>query len=301
MKNDDPSNPLISIIIPAYNAAGHIAEAISSVARQTYKNLEIVVVNDGSTDDTLVRLNHLQAAEPRIKIIDQPNRGPGAARNTGIRAASGDYIAFLDSDDAWDPRKLKLQITSLANSGEKNALSMTAFTFCLLDGTMRPAPYAEQELTFKEVIQGGFTIMPSSWLVPRQIFMNRAVGLFDESMRCGEDADWILRAMHAGVKPVIENQALTLYTVSQPTKRYKGQSEGIAELIKRHGDWMRQAYASPATEDLLRTFGRISTHDVSISEEMGAFAARNALPQPQRLQTNTPGNNRNQAQLHYHQ
>ena len=282
MHTEYPANPLISIIIPAYNAVEHIADTVSSVTRQTHKNLEIIVVNDGSTDDTLAKLVELRVTEPRIKIVNQPNSGPSAARNTGIRSASGDFIAFLDSDDTWDPRKLSLQAASLINAKNENALSITAFTFCLPDGRKCPSPYPAQELTFVDVIQGGFRIMPSSWLIPRKLFMNASIGLFNENMRCGEDADWILRAMKADVKPLIESQALTFYTVSKPTKRYAGQSTGIAELIERHGDWMRHAYPTPATDDLLSTFKLIKTKDVSISEEMRAFSVRNAWPQPQR-------------------
>lgn len=268
--------PLISVIIPAYNASSHIAETISSVMKQTYQNIEIIVVNDGSTDDTAHELTRLRQSEPRIKIIEQKNGGPSAARNIGILSANGDYIAFMDSDDEWDFRKLELQMRGLENEGNKRALSLTAFTFCLPSGNRYPVPYPDKKLTFKDVIQSGFGIMPSSWLIPRHLFDASSVGLFDENMRCAEDADWILRAMKAEVKPIIENKALTFYKVSDFSKRYKGQAEGIGELVDRHGDWMRKTYPSHATDDLLETFNLIRTQDVSIAEVMGAFSSRHA-------------------------
>lgn len=286
MRREAPASPMVSIVIPAYNAARHISDCIGSVVQQTHKNIEIIVVNDGSTDDTLGKLRYLRATEPRMKVISQPNSGPSAARNIGIRSAKGYFIAFLDSDDVWDPRKLELQITNLTRTRNQNAISITAFTFCLSDGTQHPSPYPNQDLTFSDVIKGGFNIMPSSWLIPRKLFKDNSVGLLDESMSCGEDAEWILRAMRAGVSLLIERQSLTFFTVSKPTKRYKGQSDGFAELVKRHGEWMHKTYPSPTTHDLLRTFDRIIHQDVNVSEEMRAFSARNAWPQAEMPQTN---------------
>jgi glycosyltransferase involved in cell wall biosynthesis len=92
--------PLVTITIPAYNAGPYIAETLDSVLRQTHPHREIIVVDDGSTDDTPHRLEPYRAA---IRYIRQPNLGVGAARNAGLRVASGDYIAFLDADDLWRP------------------------------------------------------------------------------------------------------------------------------------------------------------------------------------------------------
>lgn len=89
----------ISVIIPAYNASGYIERCMDSVLSQTYKRWEMIVVNDGSADHTLDILNHYAGKDSRIQIINQENQGPGRARNTGIEAASGDYVVFIDSDD----------------------------------------------------------------------------------------------------------------------------------------------------------------------------------------------------------
>ena len=97
----------ISVIIPAYNYARYLAEAIDSALGQTYAPLEVIVVDDASTDDTP---RVLAAYGQRIRAIRQPNGGAGAARNTGIAAARGEYVAFLDADDVWLPRKLELQM-----------------------------------------------------------------------------------------------------------------------------------------------------------------------------------------------
>jgi glycosyltransferase involved in cell wall biosynthesis len=99
-----PAAPLVSVIIPAYNAGAYINETIDSVLTQTYPHVEIIVVDDGSTDDTVERLKKYGAG---IKYIYQANAGVGPDRNTGFDASSGDYIAFLDADDIWQRRSWK--------------------------------------------------------------------------------------------------------------------------------------------------------------------------------------------------
>jgi len=100
----------VSVIIPAYNGAAFLPEAIDSVLAQDYEPLEILVVDDGSTDDTH---DVLRPYAPRIRYFYQENRGPSAARNLGIERARGDLIAFLDADDRWLPGKLAAQVAAL--------------------------------------------------------------------------------------------------------------------------------------------------------------------------------------------
>lgn len=104
-------NPIISVIIPTYNRANLIDQAIQSVLNQTYQNFEVIIVDDGSTDYTKEVIRKFQERDKRVKYIrHEKNRGGSAARNTGIKAAKGEYIAFLDSDDEWLPEKINLQI-----------------------------------------------------------------------------------------------------------------------------------------------------------------------------------------------
>lgn len=112
-ENNSEVEPLVSVVIPAYNSAKYIKETLESVLRQTYKNLEIILVDDGSTDDT-----SLIASEYKkyVKYYYQENKGPGAARNFGVNNSNGNYIAFLDSDDVWVPNHIKIQVQFL----EKN-------------------------------------------------------------------------------------------------------------------------------------------------------------------------------------
>jgi glycosyltransferase involved in cell wall biosynthesis len=189
--------PLVSAIIPTYNRAAFIADAIESVRRQTYGNLEIIVVDDGSTDDTQRRL---RAYGDRIRIIHQKNAGPSAARNRGIEAARGEIVAFLDSDDEWEPTKLERQIDIF----RKTAGSIVC---CLCNGTIvSPSggrvsafDYAGLAPRFAE----GVWENPAEVLLTRFVMFTQmvairrdavlAAGGFDEGLRYMEDYDLALR------------------------------------------------------------------------------------------------------------
>jgi glycosyltransferase involved in cell wall biosynthesis len=111
------TNPLVSIAIPAYNAAVHIRATLQSVQAQTYRNFEAIVVDDGSTDATSTIVEAFIAADPRFRLIRQRNAGVGGARNSAIRAARGVYIAPLDADDIWEPEKLEKQVECMERGG----------------------------------------------------------------------------------------------------------------------------------------------------------------------------------------
>src|SRR6476619_4299573 len=104
-------NPLVSVIIPVYNGARYLRAALESVFAQSYCNFEVIVVDDGSVDDSGV----IAQSFPEVRYINQTNQGVAAARNHGIEVARGEYFAFLDQDDLWTPEKLKLQIEYLLN------------------------------------------------------------------------------------------------------------------------------------------------------------------------------------------
>jgi len=104
--------PLVSVVIPVYNVEQYIQEALDSALKQTYRNIEIIVVDDGSPDNS-VAIIQKRYNDPRLRIVRQRNRGLAGARNTGIRHASGQYVAFLDSDDFWQPNKIELQIDAM--------------------------------------------------------------------------------------------------------------------------------------------------------------------------------------------
>ena len=110
--------PLVSVIVPAWNAEDTLGETLASVAAQTYRNIEIIIVDDGSTDATASVVEQFILREPRARLIRQPNGGVGAARNAAIAVARGDFIAPIDSDDLWHPEKLERQVACMLAAEE---------------------------------------------------------------------------------------------------------------------------------------------------------------------------------------
>ena len=119
---DRAESPLVSIIVAAFNAAATIEETCRSALAQTYPSIEVLVVDDGSTDTTADIVTELAAADPRLRLIRQPNLGVAAARNCGIAAARGELLAPLDADDLWAPGKIAAQVARLAQAGSDTAL-----------------------------------------------------------------------------------------------------------------------------------------------------------------------------------
>jgi glycosyltransferase involved in cell wall biosynthesis len=126
--DDNLDIPFFSVIMPAYNAAGYIAEAIRSVTGQEFSNWELIVVNDGSTDAT-ISIVEPYINDKRIRLISQENKKLGAARNTGISHAKGNWICFLDADDTWLPDKLKKQHRFILNNPQADVLFSDGYTF----------------------------------------------------------------------------------------------------------------------------------------------------------------------------
>ena len=121
--------PLVSVVIPTYNRSTWVIGAIESIRRQTFDNLEIIVVDDGATDDTAGRVTAQSAEDPRVSYLYQANRGVSAARNAGLARARGEFIAFLDSDDLWLPQKLARQLDLL----EKPDVDVVYCDFAMID------------------------------------------------------------------------------------------------------------------------------------------------------------------------
>ena len=129
--------PLVSVIIPAFNAAAFVAETLASAQAQTWPNLEIIVVDDGSTDDTAAIVEAAAAGDPRITLLRQPNAGVAAARNRAIAAAQGAYVAPLDADDLWHPDNVRAQVEALERAGPATALAYASYVVIDERGVVR--------------------------------------------------------------------------------------------------------------------------------------------------------------------
>ncbi len=184
-------NPVISVIIPTYNRAHLVKDAIDSVLSQTYRDFEIIVVDDGSTDNTK---EVLAPYRDKVKYIYQENQGLSAARNTGIRGARGEYIGFLDSDDLWLPPKLEKQVQILK---EYKDIAFVYTNFIFIDETGK---FIKVGCKAKSLVSGyilGNLLLsktvtsPVTWLVRKTCFED--VGLFDIRFKRSEERDMEIR------------------------------------------------------------------------------------------------------------
>jgi len=189
-QGDAANVALVSVVVPVFNEVGHIVRSIESVLTQTWQNLEVIVVDDRSTDGTPERVELL--ADSRVRLVRQPvNRGPSAARNRGLLIARGRWIAFLDADDTWEPEKITRQMQALRLAGPSTRACTCGYRlFTTLRNRLITPHFTPVE--FRNLILFGCTISPGSTLLVEHSVFAR-VGLFDETMRRLEDWDWLLR------------------------------------------------------------------------------------------------------------
>jgi glycosyltransferase involved in cell wall biosynthesis len=187
----DEKTPTVSVIIPTYNRAHLVGRAIQSVLDQTYHDFELIVVDDASTDATEEAVRNFN--DPRIRYIrHEHNRGGSAARNTGIGAAHGEYIAFLDSDDEWFPTKLERQIRVALGSGESVGLVYTGIRYVAADKRLnRDEMPHHNGMLFRQLLRRNVVGTTSCALVSHSCL--EEVGLFDENMPARQDLDLWLR------------------------------------------------------------------------------------------------------------
>jgi glycosyltransferase involved in cell wall biosynthesis len=186
--------PRVSVVVPTYNQARFIAATVESALAQTYPDVEIIVVDDGSTDDTQAVLS---AYRDSVHCIHQQNRGLAGARNTGFLASRGDYLLFLDSDDLIHPDKLAAHV-SVLEAEPGFGLVYSAWRQISPDGTQvlgEVRPNRQGQL-LKELLLRRFFFFASAAVLRRECI--EQVGLFDESLRWSEDADMWLRLARAG-------------------------------------------------------------------------------------------------------
>lgn len=200
--------PLVSIVIPVYNAEAFIEETVQSVLKQTYTNIEVIIVNDGSTDSSLEKVQAF-ASDGRVTVLGQTNAGVAVARNKGLNHASGKYIAFLDSDDVWLPNFLQKRIDVLE---EQHEVGMITSNMQFIDAKSSLLGVIEKGLdgkAFRRVIEfeQGYGTCPSNFLTRKSLV--ETVGGFNQSLSNVADKLFVLEISQ--LTSVMNIPEVTLY------------------------------------------------------------------------------------------
>ncbi|HEX6644677.1 MAG TPA: glycosyltransferase family A protein [Gemmatimonadales bacterium] len=232
-----PDAGLVSCIVPVCNGARFLAESIESVLAQPHRPLEIIVVDDGSTDGTP---DVIASFGGRVRGIRQENAGPSAARNRGVAEAEGAWIAFQDADDLWEPFKLELQLASFARNP---ALGLSV-------GHLQN--FWEPELRdIEEKLRDHPVSRPQAAWGPPLMLMRREtfdlVGPFDPALRTGEDTDWLFRAREKGVVAEVLPEVILRRRRHgrNLTANWSASADGMFAMLKRSMDRRRGAASGP--------------------------------------------------------
>lgn len=253
--------PKVSVIVPAYNVARFIDGAIESVLAQSYSDFELLIVNDGSTDDTLARCK--RHADERIRIVNQENRGLAGARNSGIREARGEFLAFLDADDLWRADKLERHVEHLERCPEVG-VSYSASQFLAEDGTpleLYQAPRLH-DVEAKDVLCRNPVGNGSAPVIRRRVFdaieaLDDRYGspepvYFDPDFRQSEDIECWVR--------IAATTTWRFAGLSEPLTLYRLNAGGLSASVDRQLEsW--EAFISKASvyaPDLVRREGKLA-------------------------------------------
>ena len=220
------SNKKISIIIPIYNSSNYLNKTLNSVLNQTYKNIEVVCVNDGSTDNSLEILQDFQKKDNRIKIINQKNQGGSIARNIGLKNCSGDYVSFLDHDDIYHPQYLEILLYQLLKYNcdisvcNNNAFTNDDFNFkSLYDITkIKPKLISNHPFCDKFIIKKKIPMLMWDKLAKKEIYNNVK---FNEKLPSHNDILLNMEILYKSKKIVLIKEQLYSWRWSQTSQTGK--------------------------------------------------------------------------------
>jgi glycosyltransferase involved in cell wall biosynthesis len=217
--------PLFSVVTPVYNREGLIQQTLRSIVEQERRDLDVIVVDDGSTDDTLAVINSFA---DQVRIFQQENKGPGAARNRGIKEARGDYVAFLDSDDLWFPWTLDAYEEIIRTHDEPAFIAGQPYRFSSAEEVSSVERKQIETRCFRDYLAGGdaWRWWSVSSFVMRTDALRR-VGGFTERPINGEDADLTMRM---GTEPGF------VEVVSGPTLAYRQHDEQLMSSVRKNAE-----------------------------------------------------------------
>jgi glycosyltransferase involved in cell wall biosynthesis len=214
------TQPSVSIIVPVYNGARFIAEALASVQSEPGIEAEIIVVDDGSTDRSAEIVASIAERDPRIRLYLCEHRGVSATRNVGVKAATGDYVTFVDSDDICPPGRIKRQVGKLASRPDVVAVIGETMLFEAMTPELQPAPGSRHMRMLLVTLH--------SALFHRNVF--EKFGLFDETLACSEDMDFFLRLAEVDAPLLVETEIASFYRRHPGNMTANGREVRIATL-----------------------------------------------------------------------
>ncbi|MEA4910593.1 putative glycosyltransferase EpsJ [bioreactor metagenome] len=215
-------NPKVSVIMPVYNGEKFLGEAIESVLNQTFKDFELIIVNDGSKDNSLNIIKEYGNKDNRIKIIDQINQGVSVARNIGIKKSSGEYIAFLDSDDIWVEEKLNIQLNKFGSDKELKICGTWASVIDEKGKEIKKFTYPPLE--DKKIKQSSFYKHPfitSSLILKKEILEKN--NLFKVGTHLAEDYEFVTKYIYNNKAKNIDKYLIKyrIHTANSSSKNLK--------------------------------------------------------------------------------
>jgi glycosyltransferase involved in cell wall biosynthesis len=222
------NTPAIDVIIAVYNGEKFIRESIESVLAQSWPNVNLILADDGSEDQTLSIAREISQKNPRMHVLTLPHRGVSATLNTAIKYSSAPYIAFLDADDLWHSEKLSKQMEALSESN-------CQMCFCLMQ---------EFEAVDKSLISGHKARKESikgyskiAFLAQREIFETN--GMFDENIAIGDFVEWYSRAIRKGQSVIMLDEVLAYRRVHDANTMLTAPKSAFLGLLKKHLDETR--------------------------------------------------------------
>ncbi len=242
----DAGDALVSVIVPLYNGAAYIHDALHSILRQSYAHLEIIVVDDGSQDAGPAMVKSMD--DGRILYVRQDNAGTASARNHGVRLARGRYLAFLDQDDLWLPNKLSAQMAAFAHDS-----SLDLALGYVWQAAIPPGDLPANALHGDGRRLAGY--LPSVMTASRQAFLR--VGEFSQAHILAESFDWFVRAQEKRMKQLLLDEVLVIRRIHQANKgiehrHARGEYARVlkAAIDRRRGLGRAAEFSQPTCDEL---------------------------------------------------
>ena len=257
------TSPQVAVVMPSFNAAETILDSIASVQQQSIADWEMIIVDDGSTDETVALVKQVCSQDSRVRIIQQVNSGPSIARNRGVSEAQAPVVAFLDSDDLWESLHLELNLAALSKCSELGV----SFSPCRLmdaDGKLtgeRTAAWLD-DVDIADILSCNPSSTCSALVVQKSAFEDTQG--FDKQMVHAEDQEWLYRVLTSGWK---------MRGISGATVRYRLSPKGLSADTKRmHQGW--QAFIASAQK---HTPEAVTRHLPKAQASMNLYFARRLL------------------------